>query len=533
MKNQIKLLLFACAIVVAQGCTEIMEDMNNDPKRITMTDLQADGELFKQHIITMEKNLFNLTSSWMYQVQQNLNADVFAGYTMHPASFNRPDVNSNYNWNHGWNSWAFIVAQTNLTEYLALARETGNGAEYGDFYSYGLILKILTALPLVDGFGPFPYLEYGVGLSPKFDNVNDIYKNGFLPELNIAIDTLKAYAAGAAADRVKNSGADISNFGGDITNWIKLANTLKLRLAMRISNADPTTAAEYITEVVNDSYGVLDENTGDFSINTDANGVFNPFSFISTSWIDCVMSSDMQSFMTGMQDPRLGAYFLPATSDTVIFQSGTYAGMRAGIELSSSKGHYAGYSQVKVGANFLWVSGAESYFLLAEAATRNLGGLSSGKAKEYYEKGVAASFVLRGLSEAEASDYLASTATPANYIDYNNHANNYSATTAITPKWDDAKALEQIITQKWIAVFPLGAEAWAEFRRTGFPKLVIPKNMESSANFDGTLKAGEFLKRMPYPSNILSISPDQATLAISSYLNGKDDAAQKLWWDVD
>jgi hypothetical protein len=53
--------------------------------------------------------------------------------------------------------------------------------------------------------------------------------------------------------------------------------------------------------------------------------------------------------------------------------------------------------------------------------------------------------------------------------------------------------------------------------------------MESSANFDGTLQAGEFLKRMPYPSNILSLSPDEATLAINSYLNGKDDAAQKLW----
>lgn len=534
MKNYIKLILFAFTIIATQACTDMMEDMNNDPKRITMTDLQADGELYKQHIISMEKNLFNLTSSWQYQVQQNLNADVFAGYTMHPSNFGgATTINSNYNWNHGWNGWAFIVAQTNLTEYLALARETEKGAEFGDFYAYGLILKVMTALPLVDGFGPFPYLEYGVGLSPKFDDVEAIYKEGFLPELSMAIDTLKAYAAGPAANRVKNSGADISNFAGDITNWIKLANTLKLRLAMRISNVDPATAGTYIAEVVNDPIGVLDETTGDFSINTAANGVFNPFSFISTSWVDCIMSADMQSFMGGMEDPRLAKYFLPATSDTVTFQSGTYAGLRPGVELSSSKGHYAGFSLVNVGANFLWVSGAESYFLLAEAAARNLGGLSTGDAQDYYESGVTASFILRGLSEGDAAAYLESEATPSDYIDYNNHDNNYEATTAITPKWNNADGLEQILTQKWIAIFPLGAEAWAEFRRTGYPKLIIPKNMENSANFDGTLGAGEFLKRMPYPSNILSLSPDEATQAINSYLDGKDDAAQKLWWDID
>jgi hypothetical protein len=513
----------------------MMEDMNNDPKSITNARLEADGKLFKQHIVFMEKNLFNLTSSWQYQVQENLNADIFAGYTMPPSNFGGiKTLNSNYNWNHDWNAWAFIVAQSNLTEFLALESETFKGQNNGDFYAYGLILKVLTTLPIVDGFGPFPYLQYGVGINPEFNNVDEIYLDGFLPELSMAIDTLKAYAVSPAADRVKNSGADISNFNGDITSWIKLANTLKLRLAIRISDVDATAANTYIQEVLNDKiYGILDETSGDFSINCPANSVSNPFSFISTSWVDCIMSADMQSFMEGMDDPRLGAYFLPATSDTVTLQGGTYAGLRPGVELSTSKGHYAGFSLVNVSDNFLFVSGAESYFLLAEAAIKGLGGVSVGDAQAYYESGVTASFILRGLSAENAVTYLNSTARPADYIDYNNTANNYSATTSITPKWNGADMLEQIITQKWIAIFPLGTEAWAEFRRTGFPKLIIPKNMEDGPNFDGTLQKGEFLKRMPYPSNIISISPDQAEAAISKYLNGNDNAAEQLWWDVE
>ncbi len=534
MKNYIKFIIAAFSMFLAFSCTDMMEDMNNDPKSITNARLEADGILFKQHIIFMEKNLFNLTTSWEYQVQQNLNADVFAGYTMHPGDFGgSATLNSNYNFNDGWNSWAFIVAQANLTEFLALENETFKGAENGDFYAYGLILKVLTALPVVDGFGPFPYLQYGVGVNPAFDDVGTIYKQGFLPELSQAIDTLKSYASGPSADRVKNSGADISNFAGDITSWIKLGNTLKLRLALRISDVDPTTAGKYIQEVVNDSqYGVLDETTGDFDINCSANSVSNPFSFLSASWVDCIMSADMQSFLEGMNDPRISVYFVPASDDTVISQGGTYAGLRAGVKLTSSKGHYAGYSQLKVTDNFMFVSGAESYFAFAEAAVKGLGGLSAGQAQGFYESGVKASFALRGLSADDAASYLASTASPADYVDYSNGENNYSATTKVTPKWDGVNMLEQILTQKWIANFPLGAESWAEFRRTGYPKLVIPKNMENSANFDGSIPKGEFLKRMPYPSNILSISPDQAEAAINSFLNGKDDGAEPLWWDV-
>jgi hypothetical protein len=512
------------------GCTKLMEDMNNDPKSLTNARLSADGVLFKQHIINMEENLFNLTTSWEYQIQENLNADVFAGYTMHPGNFNSSTTNDNYNWNTGWNGWAFTIAQTNLTDFLALKSQTFSGKLNSDFYSYGLVLKVLTAIPLIDGFGPFPYLQYGTGTNPTFNNVDSIYLAGFIPELNAVIDTLNAYTKRPSATRVQLSGADISTFGGDIVKWIKLANTLKLRLAIRISNADPISAQKYITQTLAETHGFIDKSTGDFAIDCAANGVTNPFSFLTGLFNDCNMSADMQSFLGGFQDPREAVYFLPAKDDTVKLQGGDYAGVRPGVTLTQNKGHYAGYSLLNVPNNFMIFSGAESYFLKAEAAIKSLGGLTPADAQTLYEDGVKASFTLHGLSDAQAIAYLSSNASPANYVDYSNRINNYPATTTITPKWTGADQLEKIITQKWISIYPLGVEAWAEFRRTGFPKLKIPKNMETSANVDGTIPAGQFVRRMPYPSNILALSPDQAKAAITKYLNGKDDGFQKLWW---
>ncbi len=528
MKKIISYILLV-PVVLMFSCTGLMDDMNNDPKSITSERMVADGVLYSQHIVSMQKNLYNLTTSWQYQVQQNLNADVFAGYTMHPGSFGTATTNDNYNWNHGWNGWAFTVAQTTLTQFLSLKSDTKDGTEKDDFYAYGLILKVMTALPLVDGFGPFPYLDYGVGASPKFDNVDAIYLQGFIPELTSAINTLKSHIGTDTENRVRDSGADLSSLQGDITSWVKLANTLKLRLALRISNKDEAAARPIIQECMDETNGFLET---DFSINVRDNNLLNPFAFISVAWTDCVMSADMQSFLVGFNDPRLSAYFVPATDASVTDAGAEYAGVRAGVALTQDKGAYAGYSKLNVSDNFKLVSGAESFFLRAEAALRGLGGLGAGQAQQYYEDGVRASFAANGLTEGSASDYLASTTTPADYIDYSAAENNYALATTITPQWDAGNGLEQIITQKWIANFPQGAEAWAEFRRTGFPQLIIPKNMETSSNFDGTIGAGQFLKRMPYPSNIIEISPDAASAAIVNYLGGADNGGTALWWDV-
>ncbi len=527
MKNIIHLLIVLLfSSVLFWGCTKDMEDMNTDPKSISNVPLFQDGILFSVHIQNMEKNLFGTTTSWEYQVEQNLNADVFSGFTMQDGFSGT--TNDNYSFNQGWNSWAFIMAQSNFNDFLALKTLTNSGKTEGDFYAYALILKVMTALPVVDDFGPFPYLQYGTTVYPVFNNVDSIYKYGFMVDLANARDTLEAYAKGPSAARVQNSGADISSFGGNITSWIKLANTLQLRLAMRMSTVDPADAKTYVTAAVSDPNGFIDVTTGDWSINCAAgnpNGLLQPFSFISTAWDNCAMSADMVSYLEGLQDPRLSVYFLPST-DVTDGVSGKYEGIRAGSVPTGAA--YGSFSMINVPTNFMFISGAESYFLLAEAA---LDGFTNGNASALYTSGVEASFTLRGLTAAQASTYLASTGTPANYVDPHNSANNNTATSKVTPAISGSVNEEQIITQKWLAIWPQGAEGWAEFRRTGFPKLMLPINMVSAPNTDGTIPAGHFAKRMPYPSNILSLNPAQATAATNAYLGGKDNGYSKIWWE--
>ena len=104
--------------------------------------------------------------------------------------------------------------------------------------------------------------------------------------------------------------------------------------------------------------------------------------------------------------------------------------------------------------------------------------------------------------------------------------------TSITIKWDESatfeQKLERIITQKWIAMYPEGNEAWAEFRRTGYPKLFpVAEN-----NSNGVVPAGEFIKRVPYPTAVTNASQAATATAISSYLNGKDNTFEPIWWNV-
>jgi hypothetical protein len=88
--------------------------------------------------------------------------------------------------------------------------------------------------------------------------------------------------------------------------------------------------------------------------------------------------------------------------------------------------------------------------------------------------------------------------------------------------------LERIITQKWIAMFPEGQEAWSEFRRTGYPKLYpIAEN-----NSLGDVPVGEFIKRIPYPSAITVASKAGVAEAVAKHLDGKDKMFTPIWWDV-
>jgi hypothetical protein len=177
------------------------------------------------------------------------------------------------------------------------------------------------------------------------------------------------------------------------------------------------------------------------------------------------------------------------------------------------------------------MAASESYFLKAEGALRgwNMGG----SAQSFYQQGVTLSFQERGV--AMPAGYLSNaTSVAAPYVDPTNSVNSVAAGSPylnnITIAWNSGdtfeKNLQRILTQKWLAMFPDGEEAWSEFRRTGYPKL-FPVVINNSG---GTISTTAFIKRLPFPADEVSNNGAQVQKAIG-LLGGPDNGGTKLWWD--
>ena len=150
-----------------------------------------------------------------------------------------------------------------------------------------------------------------------------------------------------------------------------------------------------------------------------------------------------------------------------------------------------------------------------------------GTAKFLYEKGVQTSFNQWGAGDA--AGYLASDKVPADFVDPKNPGNSIAARNTVSPKWIDSASneekLQKIITQKWIATFPDGMEAWSEQRRTGYPFLFPVVVNESQGIFQNDDK----VKRMTFPEGFEF--NNQMTEAVSK-LGGADTGNTRLWWDT-
>ena len=170
---------------------------------------------------------------------------------------------------------------------------------------------------------------------------------------------------------------------------------------------------------------------------------------------------------------------------------------------------------------------AEIFLLRAEGAAR--GWNMNGTAKDLYEQGVTKSFEQWG---ASLGDYLSdNTSKPAPFSAVSGLDGSHVAASKITIAWNDASGfeeqLERIITQKWIAMYPEGQEAWTEWRRTGYPKLFgLSGNNASSNQVDN---AGP--RRIPFPSTEYDTNSTEVNNAVSTWLGGTDYGKVKLWWD--
>ncbi len=514
--------IFSLIFVLAISFTscEDFEKYNLDDKALIAPELMADAAIIGGNIPAMQNNINSLTH-WIYQLQHNLNADVYSGYMATSTPFAGNVNNLTYAPVDGWNGFILSVPFNQVFNAWLKVKEINESVnnEYEGFLRVADIVKIVSAHKVVDVFGPIPYIKYGEGTTVPFDNVKDIYY-AFFDELDVAINYLTSVEKSDPEKDTRFHKYDKSSLNGDFKAWVQFANTLRLRLALRVVKIDPAKAQEEADKSLTHEFGLL-ESVMEINHSFD-----HPLAVVSNSWGDTRMGAPMDSYLNGFGDNRISAYFTPAT-DTGI--EGQYRGIRQGIDLPE-KATYNGFSAINLANNapMFIMSGAESFFLKAECALRgwNVGGAL---AADLYAAGIKKSFEEHEVSGVD--DYLNSVATPANWIDHIKSSNSINALSNITPKWDATASnevkLERIITQKWIANFPCGQEAWSEFRRTGFPKL-FPVAINNSTD----IPAGEFIKRLSYPADFLTTNGALIQTAIDNDLGGKNSVNTRLWWDT-
>jgi hypothetical protein len=321
-------------------------------------------------------------------------------------------------------------------------------------------------------------------------------------------------------------------YNGSYTKWVKLANSLRLRLAIRISKVDPAKAKTEGEKALAHPLGLLSTNDDNFAVKISTD---HPLNVINNSWGDIRLGAPVESILGGYEDPRLAKYAVPAADDTVGVK-GLYKGIRGGIDIDA-KSRYGDYSKLATfGQRVQLMTAAEVAFLKAEAGLRNW--TNAGDAQDSYEAGIKLSFDQHAVGGFDA--YVGDdTKTGKPYIDPRAKTVGENDVLAgspylnnVTVKWNDGAdfetKLQKIITQKWIAVYPEGQEAWSEFRRTGYPKLFpVVKNMSN-----GTISTTAFVKRLEFAAGEKSTNPAGVTGAVT-LLGGPDTGGSALWWDVD
>jgi hypothetical protein len=508
------------SMLLAAGCTGDFDEMNTSKTQIMTLGPNEFPKMFSQ---ALSQGSYHPS----YQTATNLFADLWCQF----YATTTPNFQSDrYHTNMGWigSHWNPIYTQVVPQLMTIFENYEASSAEY----SLASIWWAFSFHRVTDYYGPIPYFDAGIPASSvKYDAQEEVYDD-FFKRLDAAVSVLKTHVGDATK---KPYGTSDIIYQGNIEKWIKFANTLRLRLALRISNVDPARAKTEAEAAV--ASGVMLSSADDAMMvrtgvtSGDGNGISRI-----AGWQEFRMSATMESILKGYQDPRMTVFFQPA------FATGTYEGLRNGLDTDQlvieantndynsnvgsrwirNTGSGSGWENLlAVNANIMHA--AEAYFLRAEGALN--GWAMGGDAEELYEQGIRESMATWGFTGAEVSDYIKGTSAPVAPGD----ALNSPPVSDIPVKWasTEAKQREQIGTQKWLAVFPDGCEGWAEFRRTRFPKLY---HVVNSVNDD--VPATQFIRRFPFTLAEENNNGPAVEAAIKLLKNGQNKASTPLWWDM-
>lgn len=526
--------------VMTVGCTDNFEELNTDPYELNPDALPFSAQFQEpmSYVYAPQQNLFQYCFS--------LNIDLFSGYFMTPHNFNGSG-NVDYALNRGFCGGMYENVYLHI---FNNTRRLITSCEEQGFTDYAGMMRVIQAYAvqmLTDVYGPVSYTsaieDPTNGASFSYDKQEDIY-NSMFALLDEAINNFQ----NPTSDLTSRQSFDFW-CNGDLDLWIKVANQLKLRMAMRIVKANPTLAKQKAEEAA--QAGVLPQ---DILINQ---GFSNEQTRM-FEWGDAGMNANLITIMEGYNDPRLPLYVTKnqadvACEDGSTIASGTrYLGIRGGCNLPSKPNQWGNFSKIVCSYTtaFPVMKAAEGYFLRAEGILRgwNMGG---GTAQQWYEDGIRTSIknevaykgieVLAGVtsvSDEEINAYINGTTLQEDFVDPVDSQNNIEAQNDVCVKWDESASNEQklqrIIIQKWIANFPISCEGWAEYRRTGYPKL-FPNRVNLS---NGTIDTDEQIRRLIYSDN--EINTNNAELQKGIELLNQENSSTKftgdiggtrVWWD--
>ena len=511
MKRKI-IYYFAATLLVfvlfSSGCTKDFKEINSNPNSPGISQA-APNMLLTQAIESMTDRVYNIA----------LGGEMGSCWVQHLAKWQYPDEDRYIprvtTWNLSWDSF-YAASGYDVQTIYNIGTTTNNDS----YKAVALILKSYIVSVLTDQFGDVPYTEAFLGsdaapiLSAVYDTQESIYVV-LLANLTEANTLLTADAP--------EIGGDIL-FGNDLMAWKKFANSLRLRLLMRQSDrVDPTAA---ITAIISDPatfpiFESNDDNAALAYLGSAPNN--NPINENRKTRDDHRVSNTIIDVMwtnNPNMDYRLPLYALRPSA------GGWWVGLPNGMNSTDALNYLGngGTKTSKLGTYFtaatspgMLMSYAELQFILAEAVER--GFLTGAKtSEEYYTEGVTGSYYQFG-DDLVASNLAISALgiDPSWTID--SLATDYLATYAA---WDPTIALEQIYTEKWLAMFDQGLQAKFEWNRTNTPVLIPAIDGQND---------GKIPVRGTYPSTEYGTNPTNVAAAVAR--QGADNLNTRVWWDTE
>ena len=494
-----------------------------------------------------------------YQRQYSLGPDLYAQYfTLPHKDFMYGSHTSTYNVSAEFNNNALGAYTMAKNAFMPLLHHPMVDS-IPEIKAITLLYYSIIAQEQADLSGPFTYLEDKQNSENpyEYNDMKTIYY-GIVENLDTIVNCLKHYPTRETWYKEKimyiiSKYIDTNPWedGSTLESYVRLANSLKLRMAMHIVKVEPETAKRWAEEAV--SSGVIEDIYQQHGVYT-SSGFTHPLVEIN-GWGDLCISASFESLLMSLNHPYAQYLFLKNSNEIKNVRTNEITpantricGIRSGVLVGDgqiyARNQRQAYSKYdtqifsKQQPPLYFVKLAEVAFLRAEGALR--GWEMGGTAEDFYNLGIDKAYIDDPSKEARSryTRLVEEYKNLENAIEYISvdpmgDGPDWPSTTTIGVKWNDADdnetKLEKIITQKYIALFPLSTEAWAEMRRTGYPKLFPVLNTDDG---DGSIAQGDMIRRIPWvPTSPLDI--EMVENSGIPALGGPDEQATRLWWDVD